>query len=91
MSPKVRVQLRPEFLKIVDLAIEHDSIPAAFGEHGLVAFGREIQDREAPMAEGDAGIPVYPEAVVVGAAVAKSLRHSDDGVVEVVGARAIQI
>ena len=49
-------ELVPELAVVVDLAVVHDPVPAVGRAHGLVACGREVQDREATMTEREADI-----------------------------------
>ena len=67
--------LLPELLPVVDLAIEHDDVPAAGRQHRLVAFGREVENRQPPVPQRDAGFSVEPAAGVIRPAVPDGLGH----------------
>ena len=61
-----RQQLRDEFEKVVNFAIEHNDDTAVFVVEGLLP-GSQIDDRQAPMAKPEAGLDMQTR--VVGAAV----------------------
>ena len=70
----------PEFAVIVDLAIEHNNVTSARGDHRLVTGGRQIHDRKPAVHEGSARVGIL--ALVVGAAMAKMpLRRCREAVV----------
>ncbi len=69
-----RFERAREVGEVVDLAVvDHHEAPAR-RRHRLVAVGREVEDREAAVAEGDAALGVGPRARVVGAAVGDACR-----------------
>src|SRR5205085_3646160 len=63
------LQLRPQFLKVINLAVVSDHVAAAGREHGLMPARRRIDDREPAVAECHACAGIYPCAVIIGAAV----------------------
>ena len=54
---------------IVNLAVVDDHIAAARRVHRLVPAGREVDDRQPVMREGDAVLGVEPDVRMIGAAV----------------------
>ena len=77
-----------QFTEIVDLAIEDDDEALVGTGHGLMAVRREVEDREAAVAEGDAGVCVYPCTLVIGTARDDGVGHATDGGRQFVGGRA---
>jgi hypothetical protein len=69
-------QLHPEFLVVVDLAVEDDRDRPVLVEHGLVGGGREVDDREPPEAEADAPVGRRPEALAIRAAMDHRVPHA---------------
>src|SRR6185437_6935086 len=69
-----RVELLVELRKIVDLAIEADTDRAVFVEQRLAAQGREVDDRQTPVAEPDARRDV--EAGIIRPAVMQRVGHA---------------
>src|SRR5581483_1762313 len=67
-----RNQVLPQFLVIVDLAVEYHPNGAVLVRDRLVA-GAQIDDAEA--AHADAARPVYMKAFIVGAAMANAVAH----------------
>ena len=67
-----RDQVRAQFLVVVDLAVEDDPHGTVLIGYRLVAGG-EVDDAEAPHADGAAAIDV--EALVVGTAMANLVAH----------------
>ncbi len=68
-----RFQLGHQFLEVVDLAVEHHDHRAVLVKQRLLA-GRQIDDRQAAMAEPDTGFPVQP--TLVGTAMELGLVHA---------------
>src|SRR5437868_5239632 len=66
-------ELRPEFLKIVDFAVEHNPDAAIAVRHGLVAT-RNINDAQPIETESHVSVLIY--AVIVRAAVYRNLTHT---------------
>ena len=73
----VRRKLAGEFGIVVDFAVVGDPNAAVFVGHGLMAGGREIDDREAPVTEDHAG--VLEQAAIVGTAMRFGRCHTLDG------------
>ena len=67
------LQLGDQLLEVVDLAVEDDDHRAVFVEQRLLAGG-DVDDRQAPVAEADAGLDV--QAAFVRAAVVLRLVHA---------------
>ena len=57
-----RLQFRPEFQVVEDLAVEHDRDRAGFVVNGLVAGG-EVDDAQARVRKSDAGCQVVAETI----------------------------
>jgi hypothetical protein len=74
----LRLELRPERRVVVDLAVVGDPDAVVLARHRLVAGRREVDDRQAPVREGDAVRAERDLARIVGAAVADCLRHPPD-------------
>ncbi len=74
---------------VVDLAIECDDEPAAFGKHRLPARIREIDNSEPAMPERDPGVAIPPEPFAIGAAMAQARRHLPDRT-QVRGSRSVR-
>ncbi len=66
----LRLEFRPQRVKVVDLAVEDDPQAPVGRRHRLVAERREVDDREPAVAEADASVRGDPGAGVVGSAVA---------------------
>ena len=75
-----RLQVRPDLAVVVDLAVEDDDSLAGSVLHRLVAAGREVDDREAPVPEADPAVGRPPQPGVVRAAVAHRVAHAGEGV-----------
>ena len=60
------LQLGRDFPGIVDLAVVDQDIAAAVAGHGLIASLREVDHRQAPLAEGQAAIRIDPAIAAVG-------------------------
>src|SRR5262249_10273207 len=69
------LELRNQFLIVVDLAVEDDDDGAVLVEERLLA-GRDVDDREASMAERDARLEVL--AVRVGSAMGLRVVHAPE-------------
>ena len=65
----------PQLEEVVDLAVERDHEPPARREHRLVTFGREVEDREAAVAERDLPVVADPDPRVVGPPVHQRRDH----------------
>jgi hypothetical protein len=63
------LKLEAKLAVVVDLAVEDKVDRTRRVGHGLVTEGGEVDDREACVAEGDAGCVIHKLAVIVGAAV----------------------
>jgi hypothetical protein len=78
-SPRRRVALlferRAQREVVIDLAVEDDHVAPVGRGHRLVTLRREVEDREPPEAECDAGLFVDPDTLVVRAAESKRGRH----------------
>ena len=70
------LQLLPQSFEIVNFAVERHDVAAARGVHRLGAHRREIDDREAAVAECDAGVLVNPDTVGVRSAMAQTRCHA---------------
>ena len=73
----LRAQLRGELHVVEDLAVLHDRDLSVVRDEGLVAAG-EVDDREAPVADGHAALALVPDALVVGTAVHEAGRHGGE-------------
>jgi len=71
-----RLQLGDEALVVVDFAVEDDHDRAVFVEQRLLAGGN-VDDRQAPVAQANAGLDV--QAAFVGAAVQLRVVHALQG------------
>ena len=60
---------------VVDFAVEVQNQATIGGVHRLLAVGRQVEDRQAPMRKTDTGAGVDPGSVVVGAAVRNDVAH----------------
>src|SRR5207302_5734389 len=60
-SKSAALQLFADRQKVVDLAVEDDREAAGGGLHRLMTGRREIDDREAPESERDAGGGIRPD------------------------------
>ncbi len=69
------VQLAAQGLAVVDLAVEGDHVAPRGAGHGLVAGEGEIEDRQPPAGQGQAGGRIAPQAGVIGAAVGDGRGH----------------
>ena len=69
------LELGAQRLVVVDLAVVGDPDRAVLVGHGLVAGGRQVDDRQPAMAQRDPLSGIGPRAVVVGAAMALGRRH----------------
>ena len=65
----------PDLAIIVELAVEDDDMAAVGRSHGLMAGRRQVEDREAPEAERDAGLGVDELSRVVGPAMGERRGH----------------
>jgi hypothetical protein len=73
------VEAVPQFVVVVDFAVE-DQDPARVGRsHRLVAGRREILDRQSPVSERQAAGRVFPETGVVRSTMANRLRGAQEG------------
>jgi hypothetical protein len=61
---------------VVDFAVEDEDVTAARGGHRLPALHRQIDDREPPVAERDAGLRIDPHALPVRPAMREARRHA---------------
>ena len=68
-----RLQFGAQLAEVVDLAVEHHDDVAVLVDHRLLAGG-EVDDRQAAVAEADAGLDV--QLALVGAAVVLGLVHA---------------
>ena len=66
-------QLRGQLLKVVDLPVEHQHDLAVRAQHRLVGFGRQVDDRQAGVAQRRRSALVNPRRIR--AAVMKGVRH----------------
>ena len=71
-------QFAPKCRMIVDLAPEHETVAALGRDHGLVAVGRQIDDREPSMSQRHPACRIRPDARAVRAAMAQRVRHAPD-------------
>ena len=62
------LELAAQLPVVVDLSVEHDSIPRVRRRHRLRAIGRRIDDGEPPVREHDVVRRRYPHAFAVGSA-----------------------
>jgi hypothetical protein len=72
------LEVGPQILEVVDLAIEDDPHGAVFVRHRLVAAG-EVDDRQAPEAEAEAGAAAAVldvHAGIIGSPVLQDVRHA---------------
>jgi hypothetical protein len=69
------LELGTELAEVVDLAVEDHYITAAGGRHGLRAFIAQVDDREAPMRQADAGSHIEPLARSIGTPMGDGLAH----------------
>ena len=53
-------QLATQSLKVVDLAIEGDHVPATGGKHRLMALGRQVENGEPRVTQTDAVFMIMP-------------------------------
>jgi hypothetical protein len=73
-----RLQLGAQLAEVVDLAVVGEDQAPVLGRHGLLAGGRQVDDREAPVAEADR--PIAEVAFGVRPAVHQGVRHlTQDG------------
>ena len=75
-------QFAPKCRMIVDLAPEHETVPALGRDHGLVAVGRQIDDREPSVSQRQPACGIRPDARAVRAAMAQRIRHAPDHLCE---------
>jgi len=61
---------------VVDFAVEDHDVAAARGCHRLSAVYRQVDDREPPVAERDAGFRVDPDPLPVRPAMREACRHA---------------
>src|SRR5690606_16062020 len=73
------LELSPKLWKVVDLAVVDDHGLAVRGGHRLTAGGREVDDRQPPMAQPDV-LPA-PAGIPVGSPMGQRVRHPADGLV----------
>src|SRR5207302_4655705 len=89
MNDRFGVALRPEamppgdeaaaqFLKVVDLAVEHDADGAVLVGHRLAGVRREVDDAEAAEADGRAAGRRGVESVLVRTAMRQLVAHRGD-------------
>ncbi len=69
-------QLSAQFQEVVDFSVERDIQVAIRRRHGLAAGVRQIDDRQAAMAQTDGAVGPY--AVAVGAAMRDEIAHRPD-------------
>src|SRR5262249_2741261 len=74
----VPLQLRAQFAKIVDLAVEDDVSRNSLRGHGLVSRWTEIDDREPPMTETHVVTRSFPGPPVVRTALRERLEKAFD-------------
>ena len=72
-EPIAPLQVLPDLAEIVDFAVEHDGQPAVGGPHRLAPGGREVDDRQSPVAEPDR--PLAVQTLVVRSAMNKCISH----------------
>ena len=70
------IELAPQLLMVVDLAVEGDHIATGSAGHGLVARWREIENRQALMVKGYAERWVLPGASSVWTAMGNRSTHA---------------
>lgn len=71
--------LGAEFAEVVDFAIEADDVAFVVADHGLVASGREVKDRQACVGESSAGCRMGPKAEIIRSAVEEGRLHGLQG------------
>ncbi|GMW06410.1 MAG: hypothetical protein AMXMBFR8_12070 [Nevskiales bacterium] len=59
------LQFRPQFLKIVDLAVVSDHEAPGAATHRLRAIRREVHNCQSPVAKENAGIRIRPMTVTI--------------------------
>ena len=72
---RLGVQPAADLLVIVDLAVEDHDVALACRKHRLVAGGRQIDDRQPPLRQRDAGLGIRPHAVIVRPAMPEQIGH----------------
>lgn len=70
------LQLLPKSREIVQLAVEHNRVPAVFRDHRLMAVGGQIDDGQAPEPESNAVSGIAPNTLVIRTAMYERLCHS---------------
>ena len=75
------LELGAQVTEVVDLPVKRDHVAAARRAHRLPALTRQVQDCQAAMPEGDAGLGIGPVAFVVRPAMAQGLRHTTERMV----------
>ncbi len=60
---------------VVQFAVEDDLVASAGRGHGLMALGREVQNGQPPMGQGQAQLRVGPDPAVVRSAVVQTRGH----------------
>ncbi|MGY4296813.1 hypothetical protein ACVWXN_004908 [Bradyrhizobium sp. i1.4.4] len=72
------LELLPQWLVVVDLAVERNDEAAVARKHWLPARIGEIDDGQPAMPERNAGVTIAPEPVRIRTAVAQASRHRPD-------------
>ncbi len=73
------LEFRAQFAMVVDFAVEDDDVATARGCHRLSAVHRQVDDREPPVAERDAGLRIDPDPLPVRPAMREACRHPREG------------
>src|SRR5207249_2169963 len=72
------VELRSQLTEVVDLAVVSDDVATRPRRHGLVAFGRQVNDRKTPVTQCQARARIDPGARVIGASMRERVGHAFD-------------
>src|SRR5262249_23320563 len=72
-----RLTLAAQFVEIIDCAVVRDDQLSIRRDHRLMAGCREVDDRESAVGEGNAGLGIAPEAMIVGTAIGDAVGHHD--------------
>ena len=76
-------QLLTQFPKIIDFPVIAERVASIFGTHGLMPGGAEVDDRQAPMTEGQAGLCVVIQSGVVRSSPNQGIPHAQTGLRQV--------
>ena len=86
-GPAARRELRPQFLEVINLAVERQRIASVLGHHWLPPQRRQVDDGEPPVPERQRAVDELPFAV--GATVADGVAHG--GHADLRGRRAVAV